>query len=292
MSEEPSRAVPTGADPNSSSALVDAPTVEGFGYEWTKFDQSSVEAGELEAIFESYFALFPWTGLPVDAVGFDLGCGSGRWARLAAPKVRGVLGVDASVAALGVARRNAPHCPLVVATAGALPFRPSSLDFGYSLGVLHHTPDPLRGVRDAVAALKPGAPFLVYLYYAFDNRPWWFRATWQATDVLRRAVSRAPGPVRYGASQLLAFGVYLPLARLARTLERSGRNVEILPLSAYRDRSLYSMRTDALDRFGTRLEKRFTKAQVAELLADAGLERVRVSGGPPYWCALGFKPGA
>jgi hypothetical protein len=52
------------------------------------------------------------------------------------------------------------------------------------------------------------------------------------------------------------------------------------------------MRTDALDRFGTRLEKRFTRPQVTELLEDAGLERVRVSDAPPYWCAVGFKPSA
>lgn len=273
-----------------TGASVDAATVEGFGYEWTKFDQSPDQAPELEGLFEQYFALFPWDALPEGAVGFDLGCGSGRWARLAALRVGRLVCVDASADALKVAGRNAPGCPIVLASAGALPVRDASMDFGYSLGVLHHIPEPLRGLSDAVQALKPGAPFLVYLYYAFDNRPPWFRAVWKGTDMVRKAVSRQPPRVRYALSQALAVSVYLPLARLAAFLESKGRNVETMPLTAYRHRSLYSMRTDALDRFGTRLEHRFTKLEVVALMERAGLERISVSDDMPYWCAVGYKP--
>ena len=269
---------------------LDEPTVQGFGYEWTKFDQSAADPAELRYLFDRYFALFPWESLPPNARGFDLGCGSGRWARLAGPRTRSLLCVDASADALAVATRNAPGCPPVLAAAGALPLQPASMDFGYSLGVLHHIPDPLTGLTDAVAALQPGAPFLVYLYYAFDNRPRWFRATWRASELLRRGVSRCPAPVRYGLSGVLAATVYLPLAALARLLERRGKDVAGLPLSSYRHRSFYGMRTDALDRFGTRLEKRFTRAEVADLMASAGLVRVMVSDEWPYWCAVGFKP--
>jgi SAM-dependent methyltransferase len=111
------------------TASVDRPTVDGFGYEWTKFDQSRADPAELERLFGEYFALFPWDAVGPTAVGFDLGCGSGRWARLAAFRTAGVVGVDASAAALRVAKTNA-GCPSVLAAAGALPFRPGSLDFG------------------------------------------------------------------------------------------------------------------------------------------------------------------
>lgn len=268
---------------------VHKPTVEGFGYEWTKFDQSEVNRDELEGIFQQYFAIFPWDSLPPDAVGFDLGCGSGRWAPFVASRTGSLVCIDASIDALRVASRNVPECPLVLGAAGALPLRPSCMDFGYSLGVLHHIPEPLRGLRDAVGALKPGAPFLVYLYYAFDNRPRWFQVVWRASDTIRRFVSRCPAPVRYGISQVLAVAVYLPLARFAALLERRGRTVGSMPLAAYRHRSFYTMRTDALDRFGTRLEHRFTQAEVTALLERAGLERVTVSDSMPYWCAVGYK---
>lgn len=271
---------------------VDKPTVDGFGYEWTKFDHSEADPAEMERLFSAYFASFPWDALPAGAMGFDLGCGTGRWARLAAERTGAIVCLDASVDALRVARRNAPQCPVVLGLAGALPFRPGSMDFGYSLGVLHHIPEPLVGVTDAVTALKPGAPFLVYLYYAFDNRGRWFRTVWRASDEIRRVVSRCPPRARFAISQLLALTVYLPLARLAAVLERRGWSVESMPLSGYRHRSLYGMRTDALDRFGTRLEHRFTRAEVADLLERAGLENVAVSDDFPYWCAVGYKPAA
>ena len=163
------------------------------------------------------------------------------------------------------------------------------MDFGYSLGVLHHIPDPQAGLRACVETLKEGAPFLVYLYYAFDNRPPWFRAVWRASDLLRRWISAAPEPLRYAASQLLALTVYWPLARVARAAERRGRSVENWPLAVYRDRSFYAMRTDALDRFGTNLEHRFTADQVRALMTAAGLTDVVVSDSVPYWCAVGFR---
>jgi SAM-dependent methyltransferase len=271
------------------AGAVDRPTVEGFGYEWTKFDQSRADPAELERLFAEYFALFPWDALPPTAVGLDLGCGSGRWARLVASRTGTVVAVDASAEALAVASMNAPGSPLVRAAAGALPFASESMDFGYSLGVLHHIPNTPAGLADAVATLKPGAPFLVYLYYAFDNRPAWFRRLWRVSDAVRLGVSRAPAPLRYGISQLVAMLVYLPLARAARLFENLGYDVASLPLSAYRDRSLYVMRTDALDRFGTRLERRFTRDELVVLLEQSGLVQVRVLPTAPYWCAIGLK---
>lgn len=269
---------------------VDRRTVEGFGYEWTKFDQSGVSASERENVFQHYFALFPWDSLPPNARGFDLGCGSGRWARLVAERTGTLLCVEASADALRVASANAPGCPPMLAFAGALPLRPASMDFGYSLGVLHHIPEPISGLADAVTVLKPGAPFLVYLYYAFDNRAPWFRTVWRASELLRRAISRCPHVVRYGISGLLAAFVYLPLATLSKILVRRGKPIDSVPLSSYWNRSFYTMRNDALDRFGTRLEQRFTQLEVHKLMAASGLERVVVSDEWPYWCAVGYKP--
>jgi hypothetical protein len=163
------------------------------------------------------------------------------------------------------------------------------MDFGYSIGVLHHVPDTAAGLRACIAKLKPGAPFLVYLYYAFDNRPWWFRMLWRMSDVGRRVLSRLPEALKYGLSQGIALLVYWPLARAARLAEQAGRDVSAFPLSAYRHRTFYAMRTDALDRFGTRLEQRFTRAQIAEMLERTGLERIEFSPDVPFWCAVGYR---
>lgn len=277
----------------AKASNIDAATVAGFGREWERFDQRAVSATELEARFNEYFALFPWSRLDDGAHGADIGCGSGRWARFVAPRVGRLHCVDASAEALDVARRSLADEPSIEfhhASVDRLPFAEGSLDFVYALGVIHHVPDPNAAVRSCAAALRPGGTFLIYVYYALDNRPGWFRLLWRVSDAVRTVVSRCPEPVRFAVSQVVAATVYLPLARLACIAERRGRDVSRFPLSTYRHRSFYWMRNDALDRLGTRVEHRFTKAQVRALLEQAGLQEVVVGDAEPHWCAVGTRP--
>ncbi len=163
------------------------------------------------------------------------------------------------------------------------------MDFGYALGVLHHIPDTGAALRRCVRKLRVNAPFLLYLYYRFDNQPRWYAALWRVSEAMRFLVSRSPGPIRYVLSQLLAGVVYWPLSRLARLAERAGLDVHSFPLAIYRDRSFYSLRTDALDRFGTRLEQRFTRTEIESLMQAAGLTDIVFSPHAPYWCAVGRR---
>ena len=270
---------------------VDKKTVEGFGDEWSRFDQSELSDQEHKAIFKSYFSIFPWNKLPEAAKGMDVGCGSGRWAKLVAPKVGHLYCIDPSNA-LNVARKNlAPNnnCEFYHTTVDAMPIKNSSLDFGYSLGVLHHIPDTQSGIEACVRKLKPGAPFLIYLYYAFDNKPGWFYSLWRISDALRKSISLFPYGLRFFVSQIFAVLVYFPMAKISWLLEKMGSKVDNFPLSAYRNLSFYTMRTDALDRFGTRLEKRFTRKQIQSMMEKSGLERIEFSSNVPFWCAVGYR---
>jgi len=270
----------------------DSDVVQGFGSEWQRFDQRPIDDAELLDLFSRYFAIFPWETLPDGAVGFDAGCGSGRWARFVAPRVGRLHCVDASADALRVAKGNLSgftNCEFHLATVDSMPLGDQAFDFGYSLGVLHHIPDTVSALQACVRKLKPGAPFLLYLYYAFDNRPAWFRLVWKISDRMRALLSRSPFALRSRLCDLIALTVYWPLARMAKLAGRAGANVDHIPLSAYKDQSFYVMRTDALDRFGTRLEKRFTKAEMQTMMREAGLSNIAFHQGPPYWVAVGTR---
>jgi ubiquinone/menaquinone biosynthesis C-methylase UbiE len=271
-------------------ANIDPKTVEGFGEEWAAFDQFELDAEEQRKLFDGYFSIFPFAHL-ASGEGFDLGCGSGRWAALVAPRVGKLHCIDASFKALEVARRRLAGVGNVEfhhASVEQIPLADGSQDFGYAVGVLHHIPDTQAAMDCCVRKLRQGGAFLVYLYYSFDNRPWWYRLLWKGSDLLRLGISRLPFGIRRAVTTGLAATVYYPLARTARALERRGVDVENFPLSPYRGRSFYSMKTDALDRFGTRLEQRFSKIEIREMMERAGLRDI-VFGDAGHWVACGWK---
>jgi SAM-dependent methyltransferase len=270
---------------------LDAETVKSFGDEWSRFDQSELPIAEAQRIFDEYFAVFPWDKLPKNASGYDMGCGSGRWAKLMAPRVGHLHCIDPS-SALEVAKSTlSSHSNVTFhrASVDDCPLTPNSQDFGYSLGVLHHVPDTAKAIRTCVDLLKPGAPFQLYLYYAFDNRSPMFKLAWRGSDLLRRGICKLPSTLKHCVTDILAALVYFPLARFSLLAERLGVAVESIPLSYYRSHSFYTMRTDSRDRFGTPLEQRFTRNEITAMMDTAGLDDVCFSDRAPYWCAVGIK---
>lgn len=274
-------------------ANVDQETVAGFGKEWSHFTQTDLPEEEKMEMFNQYFAIFPLKDLSKsNSVGADFGCGSGRWATVIAPKVSVLHLVDASADALSVAKKNLSdqsnivyhHCSLE-----RIDVADQSLDFAYSIGVLHCLPDAKLAIKDIAKKLKPGGVILLYLLYALDNRPFLFRLLWKATDLVRVVVSRTPFALRNFICKVIATLVYWPIARVGKILEKVKCLPASWPLSAYMNRSLYSMKTDALDRFGTRLEKRFKRVEIQDMLEQSGFINIQFSDSLPYWCAIGYK---
>ena len=254
--------------------------------------ENELSAADRKAIFESYFRIFPWNELPPNAVGIDVGCGSGRWSAMVAPRVGHLHLLDASKEALAVAEQNLAgrrNVSFHLASVDEIPLADNSLDFAFSLGVLHHVPDTMAAICSVAAKLKIGAPFLIYLYYALENRPWWYRAIWRLSNGFRVLISHLPPRPRLVVSHIIALVIYLPLARLAAVVERFGLSPGSIPLAAYRHRGFYVMRTDAYDRFCTRLEQRFTRKQIDQMLTNAGFDKIRFSDHEPFWCAVGTK---
>jgi SAM-dependent methyltransferase len=271
-------------------ANVDNASVRAFGYEWSRFDHSLGHQAELAQLFERYFEIFPWSQLPADPIGFDFGCGSGRWARMVAPRAAVLHCLDASQDALEVAQRNlrdSTNCRFQHCVAETIPLADSSADFGFSLGVLHHIPDSQKALNACVRKLKPGAPFLLYVYYNLENRPAWFRNFWRASILPRILISRLPNILKVAVCDIIAAIVYLPLARLAKVFHAGDQPGRSFPLSQYRTSSFYTMRTDALDRFGTPLEHRFSRQQVERMMLAAGLTNIRFRETVPFWVAVG-----
>jgi SAM-dependent methyltransferase len=271
---------------------IDKATARTFDDKWGAHFPGTANPGRAQRGFEGFFSLFPFEQLR-EAEGFDLGCGQGRFAVRVAPRVGRLHCIDPSPNGIAVATRamaGMANVEFHLAGVDEIPLPDESQDFGYSLGVLHHIPDTEAALARCVAKLKPGAPFLLYLYYDFENRPFWFRAAWRVSDLGRRTISRLPFAARRLACDAVAVAIYWPLSRLARLVEKAGGNAGSIPLGSYRDARLGNMRVAALDRLGTRLERRFSRAAVEAMMSRCGLDAIRFREGEPYWVAIGRKP--
>lgn len=269
----------------------DEKVIEEFGDEWIKYNYVNVDKEKLFESYQQYFDVFPWGLISKDSVGFDMGCGSGRWAQFVAPNVKMLNCIEPSKA-IEVAKQNLKtftNVHYLEETTDTCSLDAATQDFGYCLGVLHHIPNTESALGDCSRLLKNGAPFLLYLYYDFENKPLLFRAVWRASDIVRRAISKLPKTPKKILCEIIALTVYFPLSRLEFVLEKLGVNVSNIPLSDYRNKPFYHCRNDSLDRFGTRLERRFSKSQITKMLENSGFEKITFSEGVPYWCCVAFK---
>jgi SAM-dependent methyltransferase len=268
----------TGTDTEALSAPFAEDIQFTFGEEWQRFPDILKEH---QQIFQQYFDLVDMNRLTGQRV-CDLGCGIGRWSYFLADRCRELVLVDFSEA-IFVARRNLAHKDNVLFFMGdlkGLPFREDVADFLFCLGVLHHLPSP---ALDEVRSLKTYAPcLLIYLYYALDNRPWYFRSLLALVTGVRSVTTSVKNrTIRDVFTWSVAVGIYLPLLFLGTALKPVGMAQAIPLYEAYHSMSLKQIRQDVYDRFFTRIEQRVRKDEIVAL--EDTFSRVTISDQWPYW---------
>ena len=269
---------------------LDQGVIDGFGHEWAAFDYAETETAEaLDAQFAAYCAPLDLGQFnPATSVAGDFGAGSGRWSSRLAPYFSRVYALEPSDGASRVLKSKFTDDPKIVVlqeTVGANSIPVASLDLAMSLGVLHHIPDTALAIKDVSRSIKPGGAFLCYLYYSLENKPTYYKMIFKGVNIVRRVISAAPQKVRRLSATVIAALVYWPLARLSKVLRKLGRDTSNLPLHHYADMPFVMLANDALDRFGTSLEQRFSKAEITEMLrtADFDLTTLKFSEIEPYW---------
>jgi SAM-dependent methyltransferase len=195
-------------------------TAAAFGFEWQHFAEQHPEYEAqfldwLEPIGPDFFR-----GKRV----LDAGCGTGRHAYFAAKYEAGeVVGLDLSEAVETARRVLSPFENAEVVQGDLLrpPLRTAAegggFDLVYSIGVLHHLPDPYEGLRSLLRFVRPGGTIAVWVY-GYENNGF----VRNAIEPLRRVSTKVPPPLLRGLAWPLgaafhgvAKGVYKPLAGTA-----------------------------------------------------------------------------
>lgn len=271
---------------------IDEATVKSFGKEWQAFHSFSED--EINKLGDEYFDIVNEQMINSDTTVLEVGCGSGRFLKYLSKKAKYIVGVDPSDAiyAADTLVGYNEHIYLIKASANNLPFVDESFDFVYSIGVLHHIPDTLKAMQACVNKVKHNGYFFTYLYYNLDNRGFLFKTFFHLSNLLRKAISKLPGGLKRFVCGLLAVILYMPFVGFCRLLKIIGVKESVrrkIPLYGYENKSFYIIRNDALDRFGTPLEKRFSKKEILEMMQSCGLDQITFSDNLPYWHAVGKK---
>lgn len=270
---------------------IDQKVVESFGDEWVKFHDFSDET--IYRISQEYFDILDESIVNKNTYALDIGCGTGRWTKYLTSKVGFMEAVDPSHAIYAADKLlgNIPNVRLTQASIETIPFDDETFDFAMSVGVLHHIPDTQQAMRDCVKKVKVGGYFYCYLYHNLETRGWWFKTLYWLSNQIRKVVCLLPSKIKRVVCDILAILIYMPLVLWVRFLVLIGlRKVAVkMPLAAYNNKSFFVIRNDALDKFGTRLEQRFSKAEVIKMMENCGLTDVKVSPLSPFYHAVGKK---
>jgi SAM-dependent methyltransferase/uncharacterized protein YbaR (Trm112 family) len=266
---------------------LQARTRRSFGYQWTTFS-------EIAADFRDNFLNYLYPATPETfkgKLGLDVGCGFGRHLCQAAACGAEMVGVDFS-AAIESSYANTRHLPnvrLVQADIYNLPFEPATFDFVYSVGVLHHLPDPQRGLQAITPLVKPRGLASIWVYS--KARP----VTNFLLEAVRAATSRMPHVVVQGLSftgaavDRLAFVMPYTLARQT-ALKRVAERVTPPRIKLYSQYPFQVLYADWFDRLAAPVRFYYSGPEVESMLRSAGLSEVQVSPTGLYgWRGRGIR---
>jgi SAM-dependent methyltransferase len=258
---------------NAIFRFVDAQQYAGsFGFQWQLHAKTQLDTAENN---RSERAFCCRTGFrPQDLAGklvLDVGCGMGRFADVATRWGAYVVGIDLSLAAEVAARNLAGReATIFQADVFELPFAPSSFDYIYSIGVLHHTPDCEKAFKSLPVLLKPGGRIAIWLYSAYNN---WYKMS----DIYRKVTRRMSPALLHK----LCWGV-VPLYGVHQVLRKipligkpaSGALSYTIPMAHHPDRNWRIL--DTFDWYSPWYQSKHTYEEVFRWFEACGLEDLRV----------------
>ncbi len=194
-----------------------AETAKNFGWQWTHFTQEDEKyteqfLGWIQPVKPEFFA---------GKIVLEGGCGKGRHTALAANwGAKEVVGIDLSAAVESAfqATRNLPNAHVVQADIFKLPLK-KIFDYAFSVGVLHHTPDPKKAFVSLASKVKKGGAISAWIYGA-ENNEW---ITRYVNPIRTGFTSKINQPTLYQLSKLPTLGVFLASKLIYRPLNKGAK---------------------------------------------------------------------
>ena len=243
-------------------------TAQSFGFEWTRFHELKSEKGFLEFVS------------PIDKDFFknkrvlDAGCGNGSYAYYAASYGAEVIAIDFSDA-VSVAQENTKNMDVQVVQADIThsPFKEGTFDYIFSIGVLHHLPEPETGFHQLVPLLKPGALISIWVYgrakqwaavYFYEPL---IKITPRLPHRLLYYLCYVPAIIMEISNRIYRFLLWIHLPNIA----------SLLPFKFYSEYPFSVKLNDAFDTFATPSARYYTEKELYSWFQKNGLKNILIT---------------
>lgn len=261
-------------------------TIRRFGRQWLIFREID------RPFYKEQFLSFIHPVKPElfrDKVVLDAGCGKGRHVQFAHQwGAKAVIGLDLSdsVEAAFMNTRLLPGVHIVQGDLFHPPLQKGIIDITYSVGVLHHTPDPAKALQKIAEVTKPGGILSAWVY-GKENNGWIIRFV---NPVREKITSKMPSNLLYFLSMILAIPIYL----MAKSVYRFRFMRRVLPyfdyihhLSAFSFREIHSI---VYDHLTPSIALYLSREEVQEMWRKAGIEPELYWRNKNSWSGFGVIP--
>lgn len=262
---------------------IEKQTIKDFGKQWLRYSDTEGYFGSLE-LFSDILSPFLKPDQIKDCRVAEIGSGSGRIVNmLLEAGAKEVIAVEPSEGfeALCLNIRQPEKVTCLKITGDQLPPY-GNLDYAFSIGVLHHIPDPAPMVEAAFKALRPGGHFFVWLYAKEGNALYL-----SIISPLRVFTKRLP----HFILSFLVEIMYWPLVLYIKFCHRLPLPLKGYMLSVLERMSPEKRRLIIYDQLNPSYAKYYTRQEAEKLLINGKFENVRIHHRHGYsWTVIGTKP--
>lgn len=261
----------------------EAQTIKDFGEQWLHYRDINGFFGSMELFSDIIYPFLKPDDIK-DRTVAEIGSGSGRIVNmLLRAGARHVIAADPSEAFEVLCRNiELPEKVTCLKIAGEQLPPYADLDYVFSIGVLHHIPDPKPVVEAAFRALRPGGHFLVWIYGKESNDLYL-----ALIKPLRFLTKRMP----HFLLVILVEMMYWPSAIYTKLCRRFVLPLRGYFLSVFGKMSPSKQRLIIYDQLNPFYAKYYTRSEAENLLLDGRFANVRVHHRHGYsWTVIGERP--
>lgn len=246
-------------------------TAESFGFEWLKYPKI---LSQFEKDWKRYFNPQIKKEQIRNKVVADYGCGMAKHGYFIGKyKAKKYIGLDLSEAVEAAYRNTSEFSPLIVqADIYNIPLKGELIDLHYSIGVIHHLPDPKKGFLSITKIMKQGARIFIWVYGRKNNK----RALYLYNPV-RAVTTKIPKKILYALCHVPASALH-GLNLVHKGLNKIGMKklASKVPLNYYSNFPYSFKVSDSFDVFATPKQLYYKNEEIEAWLKHAKLKNIAI----------------